>query len=500
MGLFDDRRLSSHVRIWNGGIPVGSGFVVGDRQIMTCAHVVGDAAGCRAALLDREDAPSDLVITLDLPFTTGPKLTARVAPGRWRPERSQSIAEGLDDAAVLVLEEGQALPSAAKRVGKVSKEPPYDDWIRGYGVGLQQPGGVVIRARYHGLLTHNRFTIHADEIDEAIRPGCSGAAAWSSSVPGVAGMVVEMQQNKVGRLIPVDVLEEIWPLPAEEHLEISPLRRPTAKAGAIHSRLKEQLRDFDRDPQIGGFRSILGEEWDRARKPIICTIAGLGPDRPEWCRDKCRRLGLDPRFQRLKIRAERVDMIHIAWPDSDRFEHERELAELLNSVKAHLDPRRDDPEAFRLAYNSRLSPVVFYSNLEERMLHQEPHRRLLRAWIDFWSRVGDKPLKKPFVHFLLLTLDEHPEHSGRAGPDYGAYRAFYEQLLSEAGVEHQRCLPLLRHFRRDEIETWIGNLEDDLRLGRSQLGRLRDQVDLLFRHNPAPRLADMEAWVDEISL
>lgn len=499
MGIFDDRQLRSHVRIFNGEVPIGSGFVVGDRKVMTCAHVVGDSAGRRAELRDRPEPPVDLVVKLDMPFAPGHAMTARVTAKGWRPESSRQIGKGLDDAAVLELEPGQSLPPGARPIGKAWKVIP-DDVIRGYGVGLQNPAGVVIRGRNQGLMTLNRFTILADAIDEAIRPGCSGAAAWSSAHPGVAGMVVEMQQERTGRIIPVDVLEEICPLSWEDQQEGSPARRPTATGGrAVQPRLKELLRDFDRDPQIGGFIGMLGEDWDRGRKPIVCTIAGLEPDKPDWCRDKCRRMGLNPRFRRLKIQAERVDMIPIAWPETVDFNHESEFAGLLNTVKAYLDPRTSDPDGFRNAYNRSLAPRIFYSKLDERILREgeEPHRRLLESWIDFWAKVGSKPLKKPFVHFLLLTLESRADVAGR---DHGAYRIFYERLLAGAGVDQRRGLPLLRCFGRDEIDVWIENIADDLRLSKTQLYALREQVGALFRSNSSPRLADLESWVDGMSL
>lgn len=503
MSIFDDRRLRSHVRIWNRDMPVGSGFVVGDRHVMTCAHVVGDSAGKRQELRGSAQAPVDLDVRIDMPLAPGRFAVARVVAAKWRPELRLPSGEGLDDAAVLELCEGSTLPSGAREVGK-TRRVEDDDPIRGLGVSLQQPTGVVIRGVYQGLVSLNRFHILADAVDEAIRPGCSGAAAWNSVRGGVAGMVVEMQQTLTGRVIPIELLEEIWRFEWEDRLDGSVSRRPAVPASRsqIVPRLKEELRSFDRVQQIGRFEGLLSRQWDRGKKPLVCTIAGLEPDKPEWCRDKCRHVGLDRRFQKLKIRADRVNMIALSWPDSPDFDGEAAYSGLINEVRAHLDPRNDSAGAFRLAYNAMLNPVVFYSNLDERAVRagEAAHTGLLRRWIQFWDEVGDKPLKKPFVHFLLLKLERPLPGFDQADAQSGAYRSFYERLLAGVGVDQKDSLPLLGFCSLDEVDTWLQNIARDVRLGKTQLARLRSEAEAMFRRRPNPRMADLAEWLEELDV
>jgi hypothetical protein len=503
VSIIDDRRLRGHVRIWNGDVPVGSGFVVGPRHVMTCAHVVGDSAGRRAQLRGLDQAPLELDVRIDMPLAPRRFATARIMPGKWRPESAVPAGEGLDDAVVLELCEGSRLPDGARTVGK-ARLVKDDDPIRGLGVSLQQPTGVVIRGTFQGLVSLNRFHILADAVDEAIRPGCSGAAAWNSARGGIAGMVVEMQQTLTGRVIPVEVLEEFWRFEWEDRLEGAIARRPAAPAARsqIVPRLKEELRSFDRVQQIGSFEGLLRRQWDVGKKPLVCTIAGLEPDKPEWCRDKCRHFGLDRRFQKLKIRADRVNMIPLTWPASADFDGPAALADLKNEVSAYLDPRNEDAVSFRQAYNAMLNPVVFYSNLDERVVRggEAAHTGLLREWISFWAEVGGKPLKKPFVHFLLLKLA--PAQPGRdpGAAELGAYRSFYERLLAGVGVDQKDSLPLLGFFTLDEVDLWLRDIAGDVRLGKAQLAMLRSEAEEMFRRNPDPRMADLAEWLEELEV
>lgn len=503
MSIIDDRRLRSHVRIWNGDVPVGSGFVVGPRQVMTCAHVVGDSAGRRAQLRGLGEAPLDLDVRIDMPLAPRRFATARIMPGKWRPELAIPAGEGLDDSVVLELCPGSQLPDGARTVGK-ARLVEDDDPIRGLGVSLQQPTGVVIRGVFQGLVSLNRFHILAEAVDEAIRPGCSGAAAWNSARGGIAGMVVEMQQTLTGRVIPVDVLEEIWRFEWEDRLEGSVARRPAAPAARsqIVPRLKEELRSFDRVQQIGCFEGLLSRQWDRGKKPLVCTIAGLEPDKPEWCRDKCRHVGLDRRFQKLKIRADRVNMIPLTWPASPDFDRDSAFCGLINEVRAYLDPRNESAGAFRQAYNNMLNPVVFYSNLDERAVRagEAAHSGLLRAWIHFWAEVGDKPLKKPFVYFLLLKLAPPPAGQDPGEAELGAYRSFYERLLAGVGVDQKDSLPLLGFCTLDEVDIWLQNIAREVRAGKAQLAMLRSEAEEMFRRKPNPRMADLADWLEELDV
>src|SRR4051812_60320 len=92
---------ASVVRIWaEGGRIVGTGFLVTDRHLLTCAHVVAQALG----IAQDAPGPPDGDVSLDFPLlAAGNRLSARVVA--WLPvlAGSASGAGVGEDVAVLEL-------------------------------------------------------------------------------------------------------------------------------------------------------------------------------------------------------------------------------------------------------------------------------------------------------------------------------------------------------------------------------------------------------------
>ena len=194
------------------GRVVGAGFLVGERQVMTCAHVVVQAMG----LSDHPaDAPQGLV-SLDFPLVA-PRtlLTARVV--LWCP----ALSDGSGDIAGLEL---QSEPPAGAEVVHFAPaedvwEHPFrafgfpvgfDDgvWATGHMLGRQATGWVMIedvKAQGHGVV-----------------PGFSGTPVLDTQAKGVVGMVVAASRpvdTKAAFVIPLDVLVAAWPLIIVPHGE-----------------------------------------------------------------------------------------------------------------------------------------------------------------------------------------------------------------------------------------------------------------------------------------
>src|SRR2546429_8091855 len=96
----------SLVRIWTAdGVVVGAGFLVGKRQVLTCAHVITQALG----LADHPINPPQAVIFLDFPLVPPRfRLTARIV--QWCPP----LSDGKADIAGLELQRDP--PTGAKMV------------------------------------------------------------------------------------------------------------------------------------------------------------------------------------------------------------------------------------------------------------------------------------------------------------------------------------------------------------------------------------------------
>jgi hypothetical protein len=187
------------------GLVVGAGFVVGERHILTCAHVVAGALGLAD---DAPEKPQDLV-AFDVP-RVAPKqmLTARVV--LWRPP----LLDGGDDLAGLELEGD--LPKGAQAAPLAQVEDLWEHSFRAFGFPRGQDSGVWATGRLLGRQVTNWVQIEdTKETGFAVEPGFSGTPVWDPQVEAVVGMVVAAEKRmnlKTAFAIPVDVLARSWPL------------------------------------------------------------------------------------------------------------------------------------------------------------------------------------------------------------------------------------------------------------------------------------------------
>jgi predicted ATPase len=209
-------------RLWDGDVPVGAGFLVDERHVLTCAHII-------AGMLT--DPPAGLV-TLDFPAWPGlTKLTVEVAPGGWFPVDDR---EGGDLAVLTISVE---LPGAMTRAPLRQPGSTLDHRFRCHGFSSRLPGGkdAVGVLRGPGGSGHWEW-IQMDALSQqgyAVEAGFSGAPVWDDDERAIVGMVVARDPrdsgSRVGWMIPLTVLSRLWtPLgelmlrPAAEHGRQSP--------------------------------------------------------------------------------------------------------------------------------------------------------------------------------------------------------------------------------------------------------------------------------------
>ena len=196
---------TSLVRIHSatGGI-IGAGFLVGERHILTCAHVVASALD----LADDTTEKPQTLVSLDLP---------RVAPGRvlsarivlWRPP----LPDGGDDIAVLELESDP--PQGAQTAPLAHVEDLWEHAFRAFGFPKGYDTGVWATGRLLGRQVTNWVQIEdVKETGFSVEPGFSGTPVWDTQVQAVVGMVVAAEQRsalKTAFAIPLDILAKSWP-------------------------------------------------------------------------------------------------------------------------------------------------------------------------------------------------------------------------------------------------------------------------------------------------
>ncbi len=186
------------------GRVVGAGFLVGERQIITCAHVVSQA-------LDLADYPLDApqgAVSLDFPLIP-PRalLTAKVV--LWCPP----LSDGRGDIAGLELQ-GEP-PTGAEVVRFASAEDVWKHPFRAFGFPSGYDNGVYATGRLLGREATDWVMIEDIKAQGfPVGPGFSGTPVWDEHLQGVVGMVVAASRpadTKAAFVIPLDVLVAAWP-------------------------------------------------------------------------------------------------------------------------------------------------------------------------------------------------------------------------------------------------------------------------------------------------
>lgn len=210
------------VRIYsNRGSVIGAGFLVSQKRILTCAHVIAYALG-----IDRKTAEMpDQKVSLDFPLLAAkPFLTARVI--FWRPVNPDEFAE---DIAGLELE--TPAPDAAEPAQLVTSDELWGHRFRVLGFPEGKPNGVWASGELRGKLASG--WVQLEDVKQQgyrLEPGFSGAPIWDEKLQGVAGMAVANEtkrpETKAAFIIPANVLIQAWPELGEQAI---PPRTSTPK-------------------------------------------------------------------------------------------------------------------------------------------------------------------------------------------------------------------------------------------------------------------------------
>jgi len=204
---------SAIVRIYSAdGTIVGAGFLVTDRHILTCAHVVADALGLPPG---SPDAPQG-ELNLDFPLIAPSQiLTATVA--HWRPP-----------ADVAGLEVTGEQPAKAKAARLVTAHDWWEHPFRAFGFPKGYDDGIWASGLLRGRQANGWVQIEdVKQTGYFVQPGFSGGPVWDEELDGVAGMTVAADTGEgiqAAFIIPTDVLIETWPALIERAIPPCPYR------------------------------------------------------------------------------------------------------------------------------------------------------------------------------------------------------------------------------------------------------------------------------------
>lgn len=192
---------------------VGTGFLVGTKYVVTCAHIVTQALDIAD---DTIDPPLGRTVSLDFPKSSVQKrFTAHLVC--WHPPQPHLdlSVRGVKDIAVLELDEIAphdalathfALPGTGDHLG-------HQFYTYGFPRGYNQSvsaSGELRSVELNGWMQLEVTSTTAIPIE----PGFSGAPVWDKNDGGVVGMVVEIEKRegiRVAFAIPTEILIEAWP-------------------------------------------------------------------------------------------------------------------------------------------------------------------------------------------------------------------------------------------------------------------------------------------------
>ncbi|MFI0479567.1 trypsin-like peptidase domain-containing protein [Actinomadura sp. 9N215] len=192
------------------GAVIGTGFLVGPRHVLTCAHVVAAALGASDRAAEAPDGP----ILVDFPLLGVSRMPLAGTVAAWSPV----AADGGGDIAGLLLE--ATAPDGAEPVQLMDVEEPWGLVFRTFGFprGSRDgdwAGGVLADVQATGWLQIESRR----QTGRRVQPGYSGAPVWIEALQGVGGMVVAADQggaDRVAYVIPTGTLVAAWPELLEE--------------------------------------------------------------------------------------------------------------------------------------------------------------------------------------------------------------------------------------------------------------------------------------------
>jgi len=194
---------SSLVRILSQRrIILGAGFLISEKHVMTCSHVVSEAIGLPQQSLKVVAGQ----LNVDFPFVdTKQTLTAKVLI---HGISEYAVADGINDIAILEL--SQARPASAEPISLTPQGKLWGHEFRVFGFPRANSDGVWVSGIVRDRLVNGWLQIEAKgQTGYFVSPGFSGSPVWDDQVPGVIGMIVAVEQERNTRaafIIPTDRL------------------------------------------------------------------------------------------------------------------------------------------------------------------------------------------------------------------------------------------------------------------------------------------------------
>ncbi|NET61063.1 MAG: trypsin-like peptidase domain-containing protein [Symploca sp. SIO2E6] len=219
----------ARIRQANGRV-VGAGFLVSDKYILTCSHVINVALGRQ---INAPDEPHQEVC-LDFPLVTSRKMfRGRVV--RWISVQPSSSILPETGADIALLELESPLPEKAQPVRLVQAENLWKHPFQIFGFPEGQAVGVWTDGIISNPQANGRVQIEVIRTTAyPIEPGFSGSPVWDEQLDGVVGMTVAIDSRRsevrAAFIIPTTQLVNACPELKEQVID-----RPILEVGGYNS-------------------------------------------------------------------------------------------------------------------------------------------------------------------------------------------------------------------------------------------------------------------------
>jgi WD40 repeat protein len=201
---------SSIAQVLRDGRAVGLAFVVGSKELLTCAHVVNVALG--RDIRDARRPPPEVRLVVQFPLVGKDRDAPirRVAVDMWFP--TEEAFERRDVAGLVITADG--IPAGASSLNLVSAEDVVDRRVQMWGPSSDRPTGGHVVGELMGMVEPGRL-----QVDQYIRgvfraqPGFSGGPVWQRAAGQVVGMLSAAASGDAtdAYVIDSDLLVEAWP-------------------------------------------------------------------------------------------------------------------------------------------------------------------------------------------------------------------------------------------------------------------------------------------------
>ena len=385
------------------GRVVGAGFLAGERQVLTCAHVVSRALG-----LAEDRPPLGAEVQLDFPLVARDRMVAATVVVWHAP-----AADGEGDVAGLELRDDP--PQGVRPARLLVADELWRHEFRTFGFPAGYDDGVWATGR---LLARQAMRwVQMEDVKQTgyrVEPGFSGAPVWDDELDGVVGITVAAERRpevRAAYLIPAGVLVEAWPALANRAIPPCPYR------GLSTFREQDAPVFFGREELTDRLMEAVGQ------KSLVVVIGSSGSGKSSLVF-----AGLIPRLR------QRSGWVIASLRPATGLPPLTTLAAALLPL---LEPEMS--EAARLLELPALATVLLDGRLGEvvdRVLAKANARRLLLVVDQFEELFALEPAaRQPFVDVLLETVGVQRQRTEAALTVAVTMRAdFLGQALAHPGL------------------------------------------------------------------